>query len=87
MADAGFEWSFSIESHEEPKGYYSALALALATTVAGAVVFVPEPLRAPAVSPPPAPPALHKAPQDSLDPTWGETKFAELGPCTGRGSS
>ncbi len=56
-----------------------APALALATTVAGAVVFVPEPLSAPAINPPIAPPASHKAPRDLLDPAWGKTQFAELG--------
>ena len=79
MAETGFQWIFSVAPEDGAKGYYSGLALALATTVAGAVVFVPAPLSAPASSPPLAPPALQKWPQDSLDPTWGRTQFAELG--------
>lgn len=78
MAETGFQWIFSVAPVGRAKGYYSGLALALATTVAGAVVFVPAPLSAPAISPPPAPPAVQKSPQDSLDPTWGRTQFAEL---------
>lgn len=81
MAEAGFEWSFSVQSNGEPKGHYSALGLALATTIVGAVVFVPEPLSAPSVTPPSVPPALHNTPGDTLDPTWGQTKFAQYGHC------
>ena len=86
MAEEGFEWSFSVEPAAGPKSYYSVLAMALATTMAGAVVFVPEPLSAPAVGPPALPPALHKTPRDTLDPTWGKTQFAERGTHLGAAS-
>ena len=86
MADTGFKWIFAVEPQGGAKSYYLGLALALATTVAGAVVFVPAPLSAPAVSPPLPPPALQKSPRDSLDPTWGRTQFAELGLLTGTAS-
>jgi hypothetical protein len=81
MAEAGFQWIFSVEPQDGARSYYSGLALA--TTVAGAVVIVPAPLSAPAISLSLAPPALQEVPRDSLDPTWRRTQFAELGPLIG----
>jgi hypothetical protein len=81
MADVGFEWSLAVERHSGLKACASAIVLTLATTVAGAIVFVPAPHGAPAETPLPSPPpTLDKKPQDSLEPTWGKTQFAELGP-------
>ena len=78
MAETGFQWIFSVAPVGRAKSNYSGLALALSTTVAGAAVFVPAPLSAPAIGPPLAP-ALQKSPQDSLDPTWGECRLPSLG--------
>jgi hypothetical protein len=79
MADVGFEWSLAVERHSGLKACASVLALTIAATIVGAIVFVPAPHGAPAETPLPSPlPSLQKAPQDSLEPTWGKTQFAEL---------